>query len=468
MGSAFFGLEIATRSLRAQQRGMEVTGHNIANANTPGFSRQRAVLATTDPYPVPAFNRPLVGGQIGTGVKIEAIQRVRDAFLDTQIRKESLSLGSWQSIETALEQVEVIFNEPSESGLSKVMSDFWNAWQELAKDPSSQVARVSLREQSTTLTGAINHAYAQLEELKNNLDGDIEIKVDQINTIARQIRDLNESIIKFESTGDSANDLRDKRDLLLDELSKVINFSVTESDNGGVLIYIKNKTLVSDVEMLELTTTPGPLNDSFLKVIWADDLSDVSITNGSLNGLIEARDDYINFYMDELDQLTAGIIAQVNDIHEDGFALDGVTTGLDFFTGTGAADIAVNSIFSDLSLIAASMSGEAGDGLNALAIAGLKRTLTMNGATATFDDFYKSTISSLGVDIQEANRLVVNERLLIEQLNNRKESVSGVSLDEEVVNLLKYQRAYEAASRLITVMDEMLDKLINGTGSVGR
>jgi len=468
MSSTFFGLEIAMRSLRAHQRALDVTGHNVANANTPGYTRQRAVLATTEPFPMPAYNRPLTTGQLGTGVTVESILRVRDAFLDTQIRKESLSLGEWEAVEGALQQMEVIFNEPSDAGLSKVMGEFWGAWQELSKNPESLVARASLREQSVTLADAIKHIYVQLDELRSNLDGNVEIKVDQINTIARQIRDMNEQIIKIESTGDNANDLRDKRDLLLDELSKIINSTAVESDKGGVVVYIHGKPLVSDTDITELTTQVNPLNDGLLDVVWSDDLSLVQIEKGNLKGILNARDSYIPHYMNELDSLTSTLITEVNNLHNAGFALDGATTGLDFFTGTGAADISVNPVFSDLTLIAASQGGEAGDGLNALLIGQIKDALTMSGNTATFGDFYKSMIAVLGVESQEATRLVANEKLLVEQLTNRREAVSGVSLDEEVINMLKYQRGYEAASRMVTVMDEMLDRLINGTGHVGR
>jgi len=468
MSSTFFGLETAMRALRAQQRALDVTGHNIANANTPGFTRQRAVLATTEPFPMPTYNRPLATGQLGTGVTVESILRVRDAFLDTQIRKESFSLGEWEAVEGALQQIEIIFSEPSESGLNEVMGEFWGAWQELSKNPESLVARASLKEQSVTLANAINHIYSQLDELRSNLDGNVKIKVEQTNTIARQIRDMNEQIIKIESGGDNANDLRDKRDLLLDELSKIINFTAVESDRGGVAIYVHGKPLVSDINITELTTQANPLNNGLLDVVWSDNLSLVQIEKGNLKGTLNARDNYIPHYMNELDSLAGALITEVNNLHNVGFALDGVTTGLDFFTGTGAADIAVNPVFSDLTLIAASQGGEAGDGLNALDIAQLKDALIMSGNAATFADFYKSTIATLGVESQEATRLVANEKLLVEQLTNRREAVSSVSLDEEVINMLKYQRGYEAASRMVNVMDEMLDRLINGTGHVGR
>lgn len=466
MRTTFFGFEIARRALQAQQTALDVTGHNVANANTDGYTRQRAVLGATEPFPMPSLNRPLITGQLGTGVKVDMIQRIRDAFIDDQFRSENHTLGEWEAKESALQQIEVILNEPSEAGLSGLFGEFWNAWQELSKNPESQVVRASLREQATTLANAINHSYQQLSQLRTDLDGNIEIKVDEINTIARQISSLNEQITKIEISGDQANDLRDKRDLLVDQLSKIIGYTATESQRG-VIIYIHGKPLVSEDNVMQLATVADPSNDGLLDVVWEDDLSAVQIQKGELYGLLDSRDTDIPYYRTQLDSLAGTLITEVNNLHSTGFGLDG-STGNDFFTGTGANDISLNAVLSDLNIIAASQGGEAGDGLNALALAQLEKALTMSGATATFGDFYRSMISALGVDSQEASRMAKNQTLLVELVIKRREAVSGVSLDEEVINMLKFQRSFEAAARLMTVMDEMLDRIINKTGLGGR
>ena len=470
MRTTFFGFEIARRALMAQQTALEVTGHNVANANTDGYTRQRAVLGTTEPFPAPSYNRPFTTGQLGTGVQVDMIERIRDTFIDNQFRSENHTMGQWEAAESALQQIEVILNEPSDVSLSSVFNEFWNAWQEMSKNPESQVARVSVREQGVTLANALNHCYEQLNQLRTDLDDNIEIKVDEINNIARQISGLNEQIIKVEVTGDQANDLRDKRDLLLDQLSKIIDFTATESQRG-VIIYIQGRPLVVETDIVELTTVANPLNDGLLDVVWSDNLAAVGIRDGELYGLLDSRDTKAPYYMNQLDLLTGNLITEMNALHSAGFGLDsglGAPTGNGFFSGTGASDIAVNSALSNLNLIAASQGGEAGDGMNALTIAQLKNALTMGGGTASFGDFYKSIISTLGVESQEASRMADNQQLLVEQVTRRKEAVSGVSLDEEVVNMLKYQRGYEAASRLLTVLDEMLDRIINQTGLVGR
>jgi flagellar hook-associated protein 1 FlgK len=470
MRTTFFGFEIARRALLAQQTALEVTGHNVANANTDGYTRQRAVLGTTEPFPAPSYNRPFTTGQLGTGVQVDVIRRIRDAFIDNQFRSENHTLGQWEAKESALQQIEVILNEPSGVSLSSVFNEFWNSWQELSKNPESQVVRVNVREQGVTLANAINHSYEQLDQLRRDIDDNIEIKVDEINNIARQISGLNAQIIKVEVTGDQANDLRDKRDMLLDQLSKIINFTSTETPRG-VIVYIQGRPLVVETDTVELATVSNPLNDGLLDVVWSNDLASVEIQDGELYGLLNSRDTKTTYYMSQLDLLTSTLITEINNLHSAGFGLDsgsGPPTGNNFFSGTGASDIAVNSALSDLNLIASSLGGQAGDGANALAIAQLKNALTMGGGTATFGDFYKSVISTLGVESQEASRMGDNQSLLVEQVSRRREAVSGVSLDEEVINMLKYQRGYEAASRLMTVLDEMLDRIINQTGLVGR
>jgi len=466
MRTTFFGFEIARRALQAHQQALEVTGHNIANANTDGYTRQQAVLGATEPFPMPAYNRPLITGQMGTGVRVEMISRMRDAFIDSQIREQNLTLGQWEAKESSLQQVEVIFNEPSEGGLGNLFSQFWGAWQDLSKYPESLVTRATVREEGVTLANAINHCWSQLEQIRSDLNESVKIKVEEINNIAEQIKDLNQLIVKIEISGDQANDLRDKRDLLLDQLSKIIEFSATETPQG-TLIYIHGKPLVRETDIVELTTAENPLNDGLVDVVWSDDLTSVEIANGELKGLLDSRDDGVPSYMSELDSLAGTFINEINTLHAAGFGLDG-STGNDFFSGTGAEDIGVDVVLDDLNAIAASQGGEAGDGSNALAIAQLKDALTMSGGTATFGDFYKSVVATLGVDCQEATRTAGNQKLLVEQFTNRKEAVSGVSIDEEVMNMLKLQRGYEAASRLLTIMDELIDRLINQTGLVGR
>ncbi|MDR7434388.1 MAG: flagellar hook-associated protein FlgK [Armatimonadota bacterium] len=464
MTSAFFGLDIIRRALAAQKLALDVTAHNIANANTPGFSRQEAVQATTPPYTIPALNRPAAPGQLGTGVQIAQIRRLRDQFIDAQIRQEGQSAAKWKAIRDALSQVEVIFNEPSDQGLSMVFSRFWNAWQEVARAPETIAVRASLREQAVTLAGAIRHTYEQLKQLRDQVDYSVSIKVDQINTLARQIFDLNRQISNIEAMGDQANDLRDQRDLLMEELTKIADVTLSETSTGKLLVFLQGRPLVGEVKVAELAAVPDPMNGNLRAVQWADTGQPVAFNNGEIAALLEIRDMTIPAYQRELDAIAQALMTNVNAQHRAGFDLNGASGG-DFFVGAGASDIDVDaSIKGDLTRIAASASGAPGDGRNALSIAQLQFAKVLNGGTATIDDVYRGLISQLGVSAQEAKRLQENQDLLVEQLTLRREAISGVNIDEEVTNMIRYQHAFEAASRLARAYDEILDTLINELG----
>lgn len=482
MRSTFFGLEIGRRGLQAQQRALDVTGHNVANANTPGFTRQEAVLTTTTPFPVPALNRPWGAAQVGTGVEISEIRRLRDQFLDLQVRHENKTLGYWEARRDALRKVEVILNEPSDTGLRAVFEQFWQALEELSKNPESLAARSVVRQRGMALAETFNHMDRQLRELQEDLNSAVEVKVKEINSLGSQIAALNQQILKIEVTGARANDLRDRRDVLLDQLAKLVNFQAHEDNRGLVNINIGGRPLVQGEELYGLKTESDPNNDGFLKVLWEADGQPVQIEAGTLRGLIEMRGyvendtkkGFVREMREKLDALATTLIDKFNEIHKGGYGLDG-TTGNDFFSGNSAATIEV--VITDLNKIAAAATwdddGEPGDGSNALALAQLKHQLTMilpgnTKPTATFEDYLRSAVGQLGVAAQEANRMVENQELLVSQLENNRQAVSGVSLDEEMVNMIRFQHAYNAAARVITTMDEMLDLIISRMGLVGR
>jgi flagellar hook-associated protein 1 FlgK len=498
--STFFGLEIGRRGLQAQQRALDVTGHNVTNANTPGFTRQEAVLVTTTPFPVPSLNRPWGAGQVGTGVEIAEIRRLRDAFLDLQVRHENRALGYWEARRDALQKVEVIFNEPSDSGLRTVFEQFWQALEDLSKNPESSAARSVVRQRGIALAETFNHMDRQLRELQEDLDGALKVKVSEINSLGRQIADLNQQILKIEVTGARANDLRDKRDVLLDQMAKLINFQAHEDEKGLVNINIGGRPLVQGEQFYGFKTREDPANEGLTVVCWETDGEPVQIEAGVMRGLIEMRGyvengeqkGFVREMRKKLDALAATLVEKFNngfDVgsdhyngHRDGYGLDGTTENV-FFSGNSAATIEV--VIADLNKIAAATTwdgdgdgewdedGEPGDGSNALKLAQLKQQLIMKMSedaepTATFEDYLRAAIGQLGVEAQEADRMVENQELLVAQLENNRQAVSGVSLDEEMVNMIRFQHAYNAAARVITAMDEMLDLIISRMGLVGR
>ncbi|MEW6661699.1 MAG: flagellar hook-associated protein FlgK [Bacillota bacterium] len=486
MPTIFAGISTALRALMAQQSGMQTTAHNIANANTPGFTRQQALMAASTPFPMPGFNRPGGPGQIGTGVDITLIRRIRDLFLDGQVRVETGSAGHWEITRDTLERVEVVFMEPSESGLNSLMGRFWNSWQELSKNAESTPVRTTVRETGIALSNAIRHTFNQLYSLKNDLDLTLENKVREINTLARQIADLNVQIANIQQSGHQPNDLKDQRDVLLDHLAMLVPFALEDYTDaqgnyiGAVKVKVAGQDLVvwgqgmprsEQVRELQVVEQGGRLLPRWSEVDGTAPLLEVS--SGQLAGVLFSRDSLVQNYMDKLDVLARGLIDRINQVHSQGFDLDGNSGGA-FFTGTGAADMAVDPLLAkDVRLIAASSGGGPGDSNNALQILLLRSTRMVvedgvftpapgGAGGTTFDNFYKDFIAELGVATHEARRMAENQQALVDQLQNRRDSISGVSLDEETAKLIQYQRAYQAAARVITTIDEMLDTLVNG------
>lgn len=448
--STFMGLETARRAMSTARTGMDVTGHNVANAGTPGYTRQRALQKAGYPYTVPSLSRPEQAGQLGTGVSVVQLQRIRDLFLDGQIRVETGKLGDWQAQNDALSEIETIFMEPSENGLNTLLANFWSSWQELSKNAESSPIRTTLVQNAVSLANGFNHTYSQLETVRGNLDQLTQIHIDDVNSKARQIAGLNNQIINIMAVGDQPNDLMDKRDLLLDELSKLTNFQLTDLGGGSIRVAVGALVLVDGAN------TPGSMPNP---PNWTE------VTNGALAGINQTLGK-LQSYEADLHTLVGSLVSEVNNAHKAGFDLNGVA-GLDFFvlsgaTGNAAGDIQVNSIIEgNVSRVAAALDTTArpGDGSNALLIAGLQNQNIVAGTTA--DNYYKNLIARLGVDAQESGRMTLNQQALVDQLAKRRESISGVSLDEEMTNLIQYQYAYQGAARVVTVLDDMLNTLIN-------
>ena len=460
MSNIYGILNVARGALLTQQLGIDVTGHNIANVNTLGYSRQRVNMQTNVPI-------PFWPGQTGTGVNAVDIQRIYDRFVGVQINNENQNLGRWETQKGGLEKVEMIFDETTGYGLSQAMDEFWNAWQDLVNNPSGHTERTALVAKSEILANRFNKIYSDLEQTQKDADNSIKGTVEEINLISDQIADLNEQISQIEATGQNANDLRDQRDLLLNELSSMMDITTSEGNDGKVTVFISGgRPLVQNNSSWDLSTQTNA--SGFQDIVWLDgnggtvNITD-NISGGRLKGWIEVRDVSIPGYLSRLDDLAGTIINEVNSLHQVGFDLNG-NPGEVFFTGTSASDMAVNpNIVSDVNLIAASgtAGGVPGDNSNAIAIASLQNALTMSGNTATFGDYYNSIVTDAGSDVQTAGINFEHQTAMVSHLNNYRESISGVSLDEEMVNLIKFQHAYDAAAKLITTVDELLNTVLN-------
>ena len=547
MSGIFTTFNTAKRGMFAQQHSINTTSHNVTNANTEGYSRQRVQLETTPGYSIPGV------GMMGTGVQISAITRIRDAYLDTQIRYETSIAGQYKARQEILEQVEMIFMEPSDAGLNTLMGRMWDSWQELSKSPENSNARTIVRENAISFTDNLNHMYEQLETLKNDSIELAEKKALDIHTILDQLQGLNNQIFKISIKGEKPNDLMDKRDLLLDQLSEIIDFKCTEDSHGRIIIKSGDQTLLNTLKHKEITQEISMIRsvqeevedgevisakvtlirggDSIrgIKTLNMDEaqyknfkslfedgeniegkmilnekswdgkletFSDVKMTafdtnHGELIGYQSIIEE-VGSYQEELNNLAKVVAHAVNTIHMDnGSELEGHIAFFEGIDGTiNASNIKINAkIIDDVQKINTGtvypLLAE-GDGERALAIAQLRNTRLnileiiqdtgsivynpdtmiiddMGGGTS-FESYFKDIVAKLGISTQQSDRMVDNQAALTGQLTQRRDSISGVSLDEEIANLVQYQHAYQANSKVISTLTLMLDTLIHGMG----
>lgn len=524
MGSTFHGLETAVKSLYTQQTAINTAGHNISNANTKGYSRQIVSLEADRPLYVPAINTENSTGQLGTGVSVSEITRIRETYLDDQYRDMNSEYGEWQIKENSLGKIESITNEPSDQSISSVLNDFWNSWSDLATQPDSLTARTVVVETAVTLVESINDVANNLSDLEDDLVSGLDIVVGDSNTLISQIAELNREIARIETLGDNANDLRDERDLYTDKLSKYLNINVKETSSGYTITSGEN-TLVEGfiASPLDANSLPGDISSGQIKG-YQESISEVNIYQNQLDelvrGIVEGEfqltipagtiipegqtltfvdDTEVTFSGDRASRrLISDVtikIDGVNGLHQLGYTLgDPLTSGEAFFTTNdgssdfNATNVEVNSnIANDASKIACSTntyiesdgSEQVVRGNNDIANwLGELRNLDISFDSSltdspieghgTIGEYYNAMIGQLGVKEQEAMRQISNKESLVNQIENSRQSVSGVSLDEEMANLIKFQSAYNSAARMITTLDELYDKLINSTGVVGR
>ncbi|MCU6708444.1 flagellar hook-associated protein FlgK [Paenibacillus sp. J5C_2022] len=518
MPSTFHGLETARRSLFATQSALNTTGHNIANANTVGYSRQVVNLSASRPMEALGYTKSVAAGQLGTGVEVTSITRIRERFLDNQFRNEYKSHGNFTVQLDTLSKLEGIVNEPSDTGLRTVIANFWNSWSDLSKNPENADGRKVVMEQTMAMVDAFNYTAKQLSDLKADLTENVQINLDTVNSLASSIHQLNSEITRIEGLGDNANDLRDQRDLLADELSGLVNIRVEEGQDG-YNISMGSVQLVPAVAGAELDM--AAIESAF---------ASGDLNSGEIYGTIHSRDHFVQGYMNELDNLVqtmaygefeitlpAGSVLPegtvlegvtysganrtlaedtivkvqgLNGLHQLGYNLSG-EKGEPFFTtaagavgGITAANITLNpNIAANSNLIATSMrvmmnpdgTETVVKGNNGLAVLfSQMRDVRFDfdqSATGenknTVDAYFRSVVGQLGVQAAEATRMQKNQHIIVEQVDSRRQSVSGVSLDEEMSNLIKFQHAYNAAARNMTMIDEVLERVINGMGRVG-
>lgn len=538
MGSTFMGLETSKRGLSAQQSGLYTTGHNISNANTIGYSRQTVNLKPTNGFPGAGMNAPQIPGYLGTGATPGSIQRVRDQFIDNQFRQETTKLGYWGSRTEAIGQLEGILNEPSTYGIDTAFNDFFKALQDLSASPENSAARQVAIEKAKTLAESFNYTNKQLTEVQENLKNQINVETKNVNSILKQISELNKQISSVEVNGSLPNDLYDERDILVDQLSQYLPIKIEKVGSGGnakdiaegsykitmdvggttISLVDKNKAAVLTPQTVDPTT--GAVSDfdastdftafhqfKVKDATGADQVMDVNSMvqgTGILKSLTESygyvtKDAAGNFSQPtgviqdkiaELDKLADEFAKEFNKIHKTGhtsvkvpeLGADGkpvldvngdpimeYATGIEFFKGQGAAGMKVSDeILENFNRFTVSdAEGEVGNGKIAIALSNLKTKSLAGLNNASAQTFFQGMIGDVGVLGEQAARMFKNSSSLQLSISNNRASVSSVSLDEEMTNMIMYQQAYNASARMLTVMDETLEKIINGMGRVG-
>ena len=624
MQSTFSGIEIGKRSLIAHTQGMTTVGHNLSNASTEGYSRQRVHFQPTDPIYMPQLNRENTPGQIGQGVDVTRIERVHDELLEGKIVSRANGRGYWESRDSYMLQLEQVYNEPTESSVRTLMNQFWDSWQELSIHPQERAARQAVVQRGEALMDGIHNQYSRMKELRNMADEDLTATVGRINGILEDVRSLNEEIVKVEALGDNPNDLLDRRDLLVKELSGLINITVDNRDADEFTIHTQGLHLMQGRVLHPLRTEPDPLNEGYSSVRWAGTGEEAFFTGGKIKALLDVRDIDIRGEIQKLDVMAMNYIDLVNELHRAAYGLNG-EDGQAFFeeipfvtdvagnydrNGDGAFDSSyifrvsgtnvlnpqdhiglqgtitlsgptgnleipynptdtVGDVINRINLSGAEIvarlnqdgrmvlkalpaserenpdfvmryiedSGQflsgysgilqqsgpegaydweqvdavlafrgggdsyavapiahpsgwieispglkndvnrlaagfgengrpanPGDGSAALAIAQLRTKPVMLGNLMSFDDFFAETIADVGLRGERAEQTFETESLVMKELEGMKDSLSGVNLDEEFSQLIKFQHGYNAAARFISTFNTMLDTIINRLG----
>ena len=460
------GISTALQAILTYSQALEIIEHNIANANTPGYRRQSAVLTASVPSSINGADYGIGAGQKGNGVTIARIQRFSLEFFDGRHRSVSAETKNWEAQSNILSQLEPMLAETTDGGLIPQLDQFWASWQTLSTDPTNTSLRAGLLNDATSLATAINQRATQITQLRSDQNDVVSGQVDQINSLAEQVAQLNGEISRVLSVGEQPNDLLDKRDLALDQLAELSGAVSFAQKNGEVTVSIDGHMLVVGHDSIKLHMQTSGTDLSVLDVYWADNQKMVP-ASGEMKGTLEVRDNILVDQLSGLNTLAAGMINQVNGIHRTGFGLNNAT-GNDFFSGTDAATIAVNPLLDAASIATSSAADQAGNNDISLQIAGLRTTKGMNGGTASFNDFYTAQINDLAMATKNASDNAYQHGLVAGALSDQRESVAGVSLDEEAANMATTQKAYQAAARVMTAYDDLLNTVINQMGLVGR
>lgn len=464
-------MDVGRRSMMNSQTALSTAGHNIANKSTEGYSRQRVDMVT---------NEPVGEGKlrIGMGARAGLVTRTNNSFLERQLEREGNSLGYLDSRSEMLGRVEQVYNEQVNKGLNHSLGQFFNSFRELSNNPESLATRTQVKESAMGLANDFKKVHEQLSQIQDDGDFRITTKVAEINQLTREISNINEKIQSVELGGVPANDERDRREVLLKQLGEKINIRYAESKKDGQLTITAGNTavLVSGQSQRDLIAMPSPARegkgegavDIFYKS--TDNSNPIRVTEqmtgGEMGGILEVRDKVVGSLKDGMDEVAYQLATEVNRAHAQGFDRAGRTGNVLFEQPLDSADASFrmkvsDGVLNDVGRIAAAAEpGAAGDNRMANILSGLEYKQVMDGGTATFNDFYASLVGRVGIEAQRANSAHEAQKDVVGQLKNLRESISGVSLDEETTKMIEFQKAFDASARLVKTADEMLDTVL--------
>lgn len=459
-------LDIGKRSMMNSQTALQTVSHNIANKATEGYSRQRVELQTA--VPIIEGNK-----QMGMGSKAASVTRTNNPFLEKQIQNQTGNLGMEQGREASLNRTQEIFNEQLNKGLNQYITDFFNGFRELSNNPESTTSRTMVTQSAEALVKDFQRVDTQLTSVQHDVDERVKSEVDEVNKLVKEVADLNKQVAEAEVQGVPANDQRDRREVVLKKLNERLDIKFAEGDNGIVSVAAAgNALLVSGFDHYKLETHANPDTDRIDVFFKANEstppfrITD-RIKSGTLGGALSVRDQVIPDFKEKMDLIAYKLADEVNKAHVEGFDRNG-RQGLLFFdmptSVEGAAkNLSVNqAVLDDVNRVAAAAKpGAVGDNTVANVISQLQHKEVMDGGTATIDDFYNSQTGRIGVLAQRAVKSRESQANVLNQLTNIRESISGVSLDEETTNMIEFQRAFDASARVIKTADEMFDTVLN-------
>jgi len=453
MSSLLATMYVATGAMATDQGALEVTSNNVANVNTPGYSRE---IPTLEESP------PVVLGNLtyGTGVQLANVQSVRDPILQLRIQQETGDQGQLNSYVTAMNQAQTLFTTGT-NDIGTEMSNLFSSISQLSTDPSNLSLRQAVLTAASNLATSFNNTASNLVAQRSNLDLNVVQSVQQVNTLTQQIATLNGQITALQNVGQDPSAFIDQRDNLINQLSGLIDVSEIKSDSGITLTTSSGTALVTGTQSYALSTQPDA---SGVQHIFSQQGTDITsqINSGALGGLIQARDQTIPGLLNGLNTLASGLANAFNAANTAGFDLNG-NKGGNLFTpppaGVTGAAANMSVAITDPSLIAASSDGSAGSNGNVANFSAIQNQTTISGETPT--DYYGNLVFTVGNDVSNGTAELQSSQLVLQQLQDQRGSISGVSLDEEAANMTQYQQAYDAAAQVVVAVNQMLETVVN-------